>query len=347
MCKPDVYVAGYIEMPGDGDDEAVRTISPFTGLDTTIVILSESKYYATLWKNGVVQYLTNGTDKAYARSVFVHGDDIYVAGYEGNFAMLWINGVAQKLTDGSVEAKANSVFVSETDVFVAGYEGEGYETEQIAKLWKNDVAQNLTTGAVMAQATSVFVSGNDVYVAVNERGTNGGAKIWKNGVAQKLSDASVNSVFVSGNDVYVAGIIWNRLEFEKRTYFFPFAQLWKNGVAQDLVERHDIAASSKDDLSNVDVSSANSVFVSGRDVYVLGGVGTSDGKGSVTLWKNGKAKILAEGSAYSEKSMFVHGKNVYVTEMGVNAIVYKNRKKQYLAVDETARGYGAFSVFVK
>ena len=341
--QPDVYVAGYIEMPGDGEDEVVRTVSRFTGRDTTVVIPSESKFYAVVWKNGVAQYLTDGTEYAHALSVFVYGDDVYVAGYEGDFAMLWKNGVAHKLTDGTVEARANSVFVSGTDVFIAGYEGKYDDTEQIAKLWKNGVAQNLTVGAVIAQAISVFVSGKDVYVALNERGPNDGAKIWKNGELQNLGDAWINSIFVADNDVYVTGSRANRFEFEGLHYSVPFAQLWKNGVAQNLFEERDVVLASKEDLSNVDISWTNSVFINGNDLYVLGGVGKFGHIGAVMLWKNGEAKVLHEGF-YGERSIFVHNDDVYVTE---RRGVFKNGVKQYLAVDETARGSDAYSVFVK
>ena len=63
---------------------------------------------ATLWKNGVVQYhLTNGTNWELASSVFVSGNDVYVAGEDNGNAKLWKNRTAQNLGNGS----ALSVFV--------------------------------------------------------------------------------------------------------------------------------------------------------------------------------------------------------------------------------------------
>ena len=68
---------------------------------------------AVLWINGIAVNLTDGTRFAEARSVYVSDDDVYVAGYNGNFAMLWSNGIPLGLTDGVRSAGANSVFVVE------------------------------------------------------------------------------------------------------------------------------------------------------------------------------------------------------------------------------------------
>ena len=144
---------------------------------------------ATLWKNGVHQYLPkiNRLNHAVAYSVFVYENDVYVAGYEGDEATIWKNGVRQSLSDGSNPASACSVFVYEGDIFVVGYEG----TEAI--LWKNGTRQILSNG----RAWSVKVFNGDVYVA----GYNGNVvTTWKNGVAQTLTNGNYEvraySIFV-------------------------------------------------------------------------------------------------------------------------------------------------------
>ena len=59
--------------------------------------------------------LTNGSGPAYARSVYVSGTDVYVAGEqrEGTktVAKVWKNGVETSLTNGSNDGGAYSIFV--------------------------------------------------------------------------------------------------------------------------------------------------------------------------------------------------------------------------------------------
>jgi hypothetical protein len=356
--KPDVYVAGHIEMPGD---EVVRSVSVFTGRDTTLIL--RNKYYATVWKNGVAQKLTDGTNNAGALSVFVFGSDVYVAGYDGNVATVWKNGEAQNLTDGTYEAKANSVFVSENDAYVAGYFETPGEQEYTAKVhrpdkeptietrccldksyatvWKNGVAQILTDGTDQAKAHSIFVSGNDVYVAGIE---NISGRLWKNGVAQKLTDIRPNSVFVSGNDVYLAGTGANKFKFEGDTMVVPYSLIWKNGVTQRFTDE-DISIKTRSSRDNLEFSNASSVFVSGNDVYVLGSFGKRyASESSVIVWKNGEAQILADGSLWGDASVFVYDNDVYVT---FGRVLIKNGIAQNLDVDESAISFKVFSVFVK
>ncbi|MBL0184025.1 MAG: hypothetical protein IPP96_17775 [Chitinophagaceae bacterium] len=101
-------------------------------------------FVAKIWKNGSGTSLTTG--KAVARSVFVSGTDVYVAGYEYNgthqVATVWKNGVTIPLSNGTSDMFANSVFVYGTDVYVAGREEVG--PVYFAKIWKNGV---LTTSA--------------------------------------------------------------------------------------------------------------------------------------------------------------------------------------------------------
>jgi hypothetical protein len=61
--------------------------------------------------------LTDGTQDAEVRSIYVSGNNVYVAGYEYNgterVAKYWKNGQAVALTDGTNGAGATSIFVVE------------------------------------------------------------------------------------------------------------------------------------------------------------------------------------------------------------------------------------------
>ena len=304
-----------------------------------VFVAGSSGGQAILWKNGVAQVLSdpNLTEtesynlREYARSVFVSGSDVYVAGYQNRYntnkdiAVLYKNGVAQYLTDGTNNARAHSVFVSGNNVYVAGYEHEGGGSSfgsSRARLWKNGEPQTLSLSTFLGSvAHYVCVSGNDVYViGVNLQKivvwTNGerqdivslpmlaeescgyvygsdvyvsgrpGASgsflsIWKNGVAQELTDvnaAGSSSVFVSGSGVYVSG-------YERNAQNIDVATVWKNGIAQHLTDGTNRAV-------------AYSVFASGSDVYVAGFENVV--LGSVAkLWKNGVAQDLTDGTQYA------------------------------------------------
>jgi hypothetical protein len=264
---------------------------------------------ATVWKNGVAQHYANdGGWTSAAFSVFVSGDDVYAAGVEDDHATLWKNGEAQRLSnDSGKKSRANSVFVSGSDVYVAGttytYAFGGFGQ---ANLWKNGIEQELHfPGGLDSSADSVFVSGDDVYVAgeISEWRV-----IWKNGIGKKahewptsraylLANDRCNTLFVANGDVYLAGSLMppnSRL---------GHATLWKNGIAQRLSE------------TNTETDSkALSVYVSGEDVYVAGGVSgevrVSYGF-AATLWENGVAQKIGNNTSEAT-SVFVSGSDVYV-----------------------------------
>ncbi len=294
--------------------------------------------HATLWKNGIAQSLTTKERYSEARSVYVSGNDVYVAGRmvfpnEGPtaFAVLWKNGVAQRLTNVDImSSEAYSVFVSGTDVYVAGCEptyytdSEGFElVNHVAVLWKNGTAQRLTDGSYEAKALSVFVSEGDVYV-VGYEGND--AKLWKNGKAYHLVNSSeARSVYVAGNDVYVAGD-WD---------LNP--ALWEEGAELKLTEKQR--------------GEANAVFVSGKDVYTAGKILRSRFEPpSAAVWKNGKEQEITDRLIItSAESVYVVGKDVYVAgyeqERGKRPIakLWKNGEEHPLTDEDFTQ---AFSVFV-
>ena len=111
---------------------------------------------------------------------------------------------------------------------------------------------------------------------------------------------------VSGKNVYVAGYEWN-------------ATLWVNGVAQKLT----------------DGSSANSVYVSGNDVYVVGDYYYDEVYSEAKLWKNGVEQNLSKNvGTYKMEyttSVFVSDSDVYVTgyDLDFDQGVYDSNQKGF------------------
>jgi hypothetical protein len=284
-----------------------------------------------VWKNGMQTSIVDGYTPITANSVFVSGNDVYVAGQQNGVAKVWKNGIPISLTDGKNYAEAYSVFVSSSDVYVAGWESNG--TTYVAKVWKNGVPTSLTDGTSSSHAFSVFVSGSDMYVAGEQRPV---AKVWKNGVPISLTDgtnyAEANSVFVSGSDVYVAGYEPNGTGW--------VAKVWKNGVPTSLTDGTKFAE-------------ANSVFVSGSDVYVAGYefVSFTNPVGVAKVWKNGILTSLTDGTkSAAAYSVYVSGSDVYVAGFESNgttyvAKVWKNGVPTSLT--DGTKPANATSVFVK
>ena len=241
-----------------------------------------------------------------AISVFVSGQDVYVAGrsydpsQDKQVATVWKNGAPQYLATQHGTSIATSVFVSGEDVHVVGNQEDEFYYSCPA-YWKNGILQQLPDGTGYSGASSVFVSGEDVYIAGRFKGN---AILLKNGVQQPMdfsdSESSGMSVYVANGDVYVAG---NRLEQGR-----SIATLWKNGAAQNLNENF---------ATVIRNSFAASVSVSGEDVYVAGYVGAGTDTGCYpVLWINGTPRYLQlQASVFYRpaSSVFVSGGDVYVT----------------------------------
>lgn len=250
-----------------GSDVYMAGISNYTNPSTVPYTTPNANYplywnVATYWKNGVAASLLNvpivgymvgyGVDDYddYVSSMFVSGNDVYVAGgshqyQQGNpasyqFAGYWKNGQFVNLSAGLIDTtqdnnpqflmaypNTTAIYVSGNDVYLTGivYGQSGNQ----AVYWKDGVASYLQgAGGRLTMANGIFVSGSDVYVAGTATDNNGNqsAIYWKNGVPSTLSTAAGNSgasaVCVLDTNVYVAGYT--------DSVGVSYATYWKNGV---------------------------------------------------------------------------------------------------------------------
>lgn len=267
-----------------------------------IYVTGDDNGMAAYWKNGQLIHLS-ALSNSIAHAVAVVGNDVYVAGEEGdmfmygnNKAKYWKNGEEVFLT-GPIGAAGTSIAVDGSDVYVAGWQIKGSKT--VAVYWKNSQPVILSDGLKDAEATCIVVVGGDVYIAGHE---NGIAKYWKNNQPVLLTDGSyqayAHSIAVIGSDVYVAGSELNGTAH--------VAKYWKNGQALSLTNGTAVS------------SSARSIAVVGTDVYVAGWegdfLGRVGGTGAVAkYWKNGQTVSLTNGTTYAyATSIAVFKSDVYV-----------------------------------
>ncbi|MDJ1500510.1 hypothetical protein [Xanthocytophaga agilis] len=115
----------------------------------------------------------------------------------------WVNGKVNTLSGDTTLSVANSIYVSGNDVYIAGTETTGLANInngyiRAAKYWKNGTAINLDGSPYYSEAKSIYVSGNDVYVAGYKDIENAPNGIyWKNGVEVALPFYNATSIFVT------------------------------------------------------------------------------------------------------------------------------------------------------
>ena len=190
VYKGDIFICGN-ERNGDEDKQRYR-----------------NNDIAKIWKNGKVQNLTDGHNNAYALSVFVNNDNVFIAGYEivndKCIAKLWKNGKSQNLSDNSNNSIARSIYVYNNNTYVVG--SETINGVSVAKLWVNGNAESITNGKNNAYAKSVYIHKNNIYIVGIEENNKKRdvAKLWINGVAKNLTDGTkngyANSIFVENKN---------------------------------------------------------------------------------------------------------------------------------------------------
>ncbi|HCW09073.1 MAG TPA: hypothetical protein DGG95_17080 [Cytophagales bacterium] len=129
------------------------------------------------------------------------------------------------------------------------------------------------------------------------------AAYWKNGEEISLSGGEIHSfaedIAVSGNDVYVVGTISDVANSEKPLF-------WKNGVMNSLNVLATFGSKS------VMTSKANSIAISGSDIYACGFISDGGSYFQAVYWKNGNMIALPNGNSKQASAISISNNDVYI-----------------------------------
>jgi hypothetical protein len=259
---------------------------------------------AAYWKNGALVKLGDSVSVSFANSILVNGADIYVGGSsviqgtQATAATYWKNGVATTLTDGKLQSSVTGMTFAGNNLYLSG--NSSYPNgNSIAEHWVNTAASIVIDSPTLTVEQGIGVIGQNVYISgfnsIQDVSSAKGAYL-KNGQPTFLQPNTLPlSLTLSGNDVYQCGgtspdSLWNN----------SVVTFWKNGVATKWGDSNGYTI-------------AQSIAVSGTDVYLAGSSGHSLGTPpQAVYWKNGTPTTLS-GSTSEASGIAVLGNDVYVT----------------------------------
>ncbi|MDR1841099.1 MAG: Ig-like domain-containing protein [Holophagales bacterium] len=328
LSPGNVYIAGYLNYYGfllfpwwgkNGETYFLSDMSlrdPFMGQTHSIFVADDGSKYVAGWHNNNTRNLNaaiwkdpsgpydyqllanpSGNDDSEAASIFVSGNDVYVAGYVGGLydfmaPYVWINNVPAPLPVSNLMGRASSITVSGGVVYVSGAEAD-IDGNGKAVIWKDGARTSLhpagahsSWAAIVSVGDSAYASGYVIYDPNDfPRPT-----LWKDGVLVDLPlpanamEGIAESVFATmDGKVYAAGYAGYVFDGAKRYA----AVLWENGVPRELYPPG----------ANLD-SQAFSVYVYGNDVYVSGYV-ENNRVWEIVVWKNGVPQTFSNPPDFS------------------------------------------------
>lgn len=202
-------------------------------------IKTDTNYQAVLWINGELTILSDPSNEAWALSMAISDNDIYIAGYESNgaykVAKLWINGQPTDLSDGTKNESAASVKIYNGDVYVAG--GESIQSMgTTAKLWKNGIPEILENNNYGANVYAMDVWNGNTYIVGFENKSTWHATGWFNenkldAIPHQDYFSIAQAVQVLDGDVFVAGR--SILDYRSNN---EAATIWVNGNTRYLTD---------------------------------------------------------------------------------------------------------------
>jgi hypothetical protein len=148
---------------GEGDDYDT-TVVDYSKHDIYVSLYykdlnkENGNYIAAYWHKDSIKVLSDPEYDAYAYSVFVDGDDVYVGGVSNNAAVYWKNGEEIPLPQGTA---VSSIYVRNGRVYACGHYGS--LLGDIPMCWVDGSPIELSGGK---RANSIFVDEDDnIYIA--------------------------------------------------------------------------------------------------------------------------------------------------------------------------------------
>ncbi|MBL7839745.1 MAG: IPT/TIG domain-containing protein [Cyclobacteriaceae bacterium] len=260
---------GPISVKVKNSDNAISPES-FRYYDIALALeaLVDGKNQVKLWRNNVVDDITDGSVSISCTSIAISGTDTYITGNTSNGPVYWKNKELNELSPG-ITGATHAIAIHEGDIYVAGNSG----SNSYAAYWKNGALTYLNEEAD-GYASNIAFAGPDVYFSGSvSDGSKYVPRYWKNGIENPLAiddEAFAEDIKTNGDDVYV-------LAFAVGSAPIFSIKYWKNGVIKN--------------VSGSNQAQAYSMDIAGTDIYVAGYEKIS-GTFFPRFWKN---EVVQEG----------------------------------------------------